>query len=64
MGSINIMQLADRPQPPRCEPPDVLLTPRLGNRACSITTGRKSRSTRAAKRVARMLPAIRSAIPA
>ena len=64
MGSINIMQLRIARSRLAGEPPDVLLTPRLGNLGLldyhraqiAITEGREA--------VVRMLPAIRSAIPA
>jgi len=64
MGSINIMQLRIARSRLAGDPPDVLLTPRLGNLGLldyhraqiAITEGREA--------VARMLPAIRSAIPA
>jgi NTE family protein len=64
MGSINIMQLRIARSRLAGEPPDVLLTPRLGHlglldyhhAAVAIAEGREA--------VARMLPAIRNAIPA
>ena len=64
MGSINIMQLRIARSRLAGEPPDVLITPRLGNLGLldyhraqiAITEGREA--------VVRMLPAIRSAIPA
>lgn len=64
MGSINIMQVRIARSRLAGEPPDVLLTPRLGHlglldyhhAAVAIAEGREA--------VARMLPAIRNAIPA
>ena len=64
MGSINIMQLRIARSRLAGEPPDVLITPRLGHlglldyhrAGVAITEGREA--------VARMLPAIRNAIPA
>jgi len=64
MGSINIMQLRIARSRLAGEPPDVLITPRLGHLGLldyhhadvAIAEGRKA--------VARMLPAIRNAIPA
>ena len=64
MGSINIMQLRIARSRLAGDPPDVLLTPRLGHlglldyhhAAVAIAEGREA--------VARMLPAIRNAIPA
>ena len=64
MGSINIMQVRIARSRLAGEPPDVLLTPRLGHLGLldyhraeyAITEGREA--------VARMLPAIRNAIPA
>ena len=64
MGSINIMQLRIARSRLAGEPPDVLLTPRLGHlglldyhhAGVAIAEGREA--------VARMLPAIRNAIPA
>lgn len=63
MGSINIMQLRIARSRLAGEPPDVLITPRLGHLGLldyhradvAIAEGRKA--------VARMLPAIRNAIP-
>jgi NTE family protein len=63
MGSINIMQLRIARSRLAGEPPDVLLTPRLGHlglldyhrAAIAIAEGREA--------VTRMLPAIRNAIP-
>jgi len=63
MGSINIMQLRIARSRLAGEPPDVLLTPRLGHlglldyhrAAIAVAEGRDE--------VARMLPAIRNAIP-
>ncbi|HEX9193513.1 MAG TPA: patatin-like phospholipase RssA [Burkholderiales bacterium] len=64
MGSINIMQVRIARSRLAGEPPDVLVTPRLGHLGLldyhraepAIAEGRKA--------VARMLPAIRSALPA
>ena len=64
MGSINIMQLRIARSRLAGEPPDVLITPRLGHLGLldyhraevAIAEGREA--------VARMLPAIRNAIPA
>jgi NTE family protein len=63
MGSINIMQLRIARSRLAGDPPDALLTPRLGHLGLldyhraqvAITEGRDA--------VARMLPAIRNAIP-
>jgi NTE family protein len=64
MGSINIMQLRIARSRLAGEPPDVLLTPRLGHLGLLDYHHAKVAIAEGREAVARMLPAIRNAIPA
>jgi NTE family protein len=63
MGSINIMQLRIARSRLAGEPPDVLLTPRLGHLGLLDYHRAEFAITEGRDEVARMLPAIRNAIP-
>jgi len=64
MGSINIMQLRIARSRLAGEPPDVLLTPRLGHLGLLDYHRAQFAIAEGRDEVARMLPAIRNAIPA